>query len=225
MLKWLVNNIVKFITNIVLKIDDQELKKVPDKGPLLAAANHVNFLDAPVIISHLHPRPTTGLVKKESWDNPLHAFLFNVWGGIPIDRDIADFTAFREAKKALKEGKILAVAPEGTRTKDGRMIRAKPGIGILASQCDCPILPFAYYGHENFYENLKRLKRTPMKIKVGDPFRINLQGHSKNKETMQALADAIMVEIAKLLPEKYRGVYAEGAFEQRDYAEYIEYLD
>jgi len=225
MLKWLVNNIVKFLTHIILKIDDQELEKVPDEGPLLAAANHVNFLDAPVIISHLHPRPTTGLVKKESWDNLLHAFLFNVWGGIPIDRDIADFTAFREAKKALKDGKILAVAPEGTRTEDGRMIRAKPGIGILATQCDCPILPMAYYGHENFSENLKRLKRTPMKIKVGDPFRINLEGHSKNKETMQALADAIMIEIAKLLPEKYRGVYAEDQFDQGEFDSFIEYLD
>lgn len=105
------------------------------------------------------------------------------------------------------------------------MIRAKPGIGILASQCDCPILPFAYYGHENFYENLKRLKRTPMTIKVGNPFRIVLSGRSKNKETMQALADAIMLEIAKLLPEKYRGVYGEDQFDLGKFDSLIEYLD
>jgi 1-acyl-sn-glycerol-3-phosphate acyltransferase len=190
-----------------LKIDDKELEKVPRQGPLVVVANHVNFLDAPVLITHLHPRPITGLVKKETWDKPLMAFLFNVWGGIPIDRDIADFTAFRKAKEALKDGKILAVAPEGTRTGDGKLIRGKPGVAMLVSQMDVPILPVAYYGHDNFKENLRKLKRTKMKIRVGEPFTIRLNGHPKNKDTMQAVTDAIMVEIAKLLPEAYRGEY------------------
>lgn len=223
MVKWLVNHIIKFITHIILKIDASELKKFPNKGPLLSVANHVNFLDAPVIITELHPRPTTGLVKKESWDNPLFAFLFNIWGGIPIDREIADFKAFKEAKKALNEGKILAVAPEGTRTEDGCMIRGKPGVAMLAIQCaDVPIMPMAYYGHENFKDNLKRLKRTPMIIKVGTPFKISLNEQPKNKESMQTVTDSIMMEIAQLLPDAYRGEYAEGAFER---GKFIEYLD
>jgi len=110
MKKWLVNHIIKFLLGLFLKIDDQELEQVPQQGPLVVVANHVNFLDAPVLITHLHPRPTTGLVKKETWDKPLMAFLFNVWGGIPIDRDAADFAAFRKAKEALNDGMILAVA-------------------------------------------------------------------------------------------------------------------
>ncbi len=219
MLKWLVNSIVKLIAHIFLKMDAKELQKVQMKGPLLAVANHVNFLDAPVVIAFLHPRPTTGLVKKESWDNPLHAFLFNVWGGIPIDRDIADFSAFRAAKEALNEGKILAVAPEGTRSKDGRMIRGKPGIAILAKQCDVPILPFAYYGHEDFYDNLKKLKRTPMHIRVGETFKIKWEGKSRDKETMQTVTDAIMLEVADLLPEEYRGDYADISVDRDAYIE------
>lgn len=223
MLKWLVNSIVKLIAHILLKFNTKELKKVPMKGPLIAVANHVNFLDAPVIIASLHPRQTSGLVKKESWENPLHAFLFNVWEGIPIDRSIADFTAFREAKRALQQGKILAVAPEGTRTHDGKMIRGKPGIAILARQCDdVPILPVAYYGHENFHENIKRFKRTPMHIRVGKPFRIKWDGKPKDKETLQSVTDVIMLEVAQLLPEEYRGDYADISID-RD--QYIEFLD
>jgi len=222
MKKWLVNTIIKIITHILLKIDASELKKIPMEGPLVAVANHVNFLDAPIIISHLHPRPTTGLVKKESWDIPLHKFLFNVWEGIPIDREIADFSAFRKAKDALKEGKILAVAPEGTRSETGKLIRAKPGIGILISQFNVPMISMAYYGHENFKNDIKRLKRADMHIRVGRKFRIDMEKHPKNKETMQAVADAIMMEISQLLPEEYRGVYATGAFERE---KYIEYLD
>ena len=219
---WLVNKIIKFITNLLLKIDDSELEKVPQEGPLIAAANHINFLDAPILITHLYPRKTTGLVKKETWDKPLLAFLFNVWEGIPIDRDIADFTAFRKARQALKDKKILAVAPEGTRSEDGQMLRGKPGIAILASQSDAPILPIAYWGQENFLRNIKCLKRTPMKIKVGKPFRINLKGKTKSKELIQDAADAIMLEIAKLLPQNYHGVYADITVNQEGLIQYLD---
>ena len=64
--KALVNFVVRFLANIILKIDKSELHKVPAEGPLLVVVNHINSLDAPVIISHMHPRPTTGLVKQET---------------------------------------------------------------------------------------------------------------------------------------------------------------
>lgn len=222
MLLWSVNKIIKFITNLLLKIDDSELVNVPKEGPLIVAANHVNFLDAPVLITHLYPRKTTGLVKKETWDKPLLAFLFNLWEGIPIDRDVADFSAFKKAKQALKVMKILAVAPEGTRSEDGQLIRGKPGISILARQTEAPIIPIAYYGHENFIQNIKRLKRTPMKIKVGKPFRLNFSGKTKSKELMQDTADAIMLEITKLLPAKYHGIYSEINVDDKGLIQYLE---
>jgi len=222
MLKWLVSWIIKQITHILLKIDRAELKKIPDNGPLLVVANHLNFLDAPVMITHLQPRPITGLVKKETWDKPLMAFLFNIWEGIPIDREVADFTAFQKAKAALKEGKILAVSPEGTRSGDGRLIRGKPGVAMLALQTEAPIVAVVYYGHENFKENIRRLKRTPMKIRVGEPFRIRLNGQPKNKETMQAITDAVMMEIARLLPKKYHGAYDQFELTMDNLIEFLE---
>lgn len=221
MLAWVVNTTIRFLLHILLKLDASELKKIPDRGPLIAAANHVNFLDAPVLITHLQPRPTTGLVKKETWDTPLMAFLFNVWGGIPIDRSVADFTAFKAAKAALAEGKILAVAPEGTRSEDGRLSRGKPGIAILASQCDVPIYPIAYYGHEVFKDKFKRLKRTPMKIRVGRPFRVKFEGQVKNKQFMQDVTDVIMLEVVKLMPKEYHGVYEEITVDKGQLIEYL----
>lgn len=220
-LVWIVNTTLRILLNILLKIDAAELERVPERGPLLAAANHVNFLDAPVLITELVPRPITGLVKKEAWNKPFLAFLFNVWRGIPIDRSGADFEAFKEAKKALGEGKILAVAPEGTRSEDGRLLRGKPGIVILAGKLDVPILPIAYFGHENFKENLLRLKRTPMHIRVGKPFRVNFNDHRKDKSAMQAITDAIMLEIAALLPDEYHGEYAEISVDKEKYIEYL----
>ena len=219
--KALVNFVVRFLANIILKIDKSELHKVPAEGPLLVVVNHINSLDAPVIISHMHPRPTTGLVKQETWDNAFLRFLFNVWGGIPINREIADFTAFKAAQDALRSGKILAVAPEGTRTGDGHLIQAKPGVAMLAIKADVNILPIVYYGHEGYSENLKKLKRTPMAIKVGEPFRLQLNGHAREKGILQEVADEIMIEIARLLPEEYRGYYADKVNSTQEFIEYL----
>jgi 1-acyl-sn-glycerol-3-phosphate acyltransferase len=151
------------------------------------------------------------------------AFLFNLWGGIPIDRGIADFEAFKAAKHALFEDKmILAIAPEGTRSEDGRLSQGKPGIAILAGRSNIPILPIAYYGHEEFKHNFRRLKRTPMTIRVGKPFRLKIEGQEKSKQAMQAMTDAIMLEIVDLLPEQYHGEYAGMVLDREKYLEYLD---
>lgn len=224
-LTWLVNSVIYLILRILLKIEVTGLDQVPMHGPLIVASNHVNFLDAPVVITLLAPRPITGLVKRETWDKPVMAFLFNLWGGIPIDRGVADFNAFKEAKTALlEENKLLAVAPEGTRSEDGRLIRGKPGIAILASRTGAPVLPMAYYGHEDFKRNIRRFKRTPITIRVGQPFRCKFEGHAKDKHVMQAVTDAIMLEIADLLPEQYHGEYAGVVVPRRQYLDYLDPL-
>ena len=221
---WLVNTLIWLILHILLKIDASELKKVPKNGPLILAANHINFLDAPLLITHLVPRPITGLVKRETCDNPAMAWLFNLWGGIPIDREVADFNAFKSARDALvKQHMILAIAPEGTRSEDGRLVQGKPGITILAKQADAPILPIACYGQENFKRNFRRLKRTPTTIKVGKPFRCKFEGQDRSKQFMQAVTDAIMLEIADLLPEEYHGDYHGMNVDREKYLEYLEH--
>jgi 1-acyl-sn-glycerol-3-phosphate acyltransferase len=217
MRKWLVNSTIKVIVHLILKVNTGELDKFPMEGPLLVTANHINFLDVPVVISHLYPRPTSGLVKKETWDDPFLGFLFDTWDCIPIDRGVADFSAFKLAKKALEDKKILAFAPEGTRTEDGKLIRAKAGVGILATQSDCPILPVAHFGQENFSTNFRRLNRTKMTIRVGKPYKIVLGDKPRNKETMQDVADAVMLEIAEMLPATYRGYYQTPAFDWKTY--------
>jgi 1-acyl-sn-glycerol-3-phosphate acyltransferase len=224
MKKKLVNAIIRFILHIILKLDVSELKKIPLQGAFLVVVNHVNFLDVPVIITHLQPHRTTGLIKKESWDKPFMAFLFNVWEGIPIDREAADFTAFQQAKETLKAGKILAISPEGTRTDDGKLVRGKPGIAMLASRTNVPIFPIAYYGHENFKANFKRLKRTPMNVRVGEPFKVNLGSQIKDKDALQIVTDSIMLEIAALLPEEYHGYYQSMMGERGKFLEYLDRL-
>ena len=204
----IVNTIIKGITRVICHIDDSSLALVPPKGPLLLTSNHVNFLEVPIMYTHLQPRPLTGYAKAETWDNRLMAMLFDMWHAIPIQRGKPDIKALRRGLEVLAEGQILAVAPEGTRSGDGRLRQGHPGIVILALRSGAPILPVVSYGGEQFWDNFKRLRRTDFHLVVGHPFRLQNPEFSLTRDIRREMVDEIMYQLAALLPPEYRGVYA-----------------
>jgi 1-acyl-sn-glycerol-3-phosphate acyltransferase len=213
----LVNYSIRFLTGIACRVDSVQLVKVPPRGPLILAGNHVNFMEVPLVLTRIYPRPVTGLAKIETWNNPFFRFLFNTWGGIPIHRGEADLEAFQKAQAALKAGYILAMAPEGTRSYDGKLQKGYPGIVLLALRSGVPILPVVYYGGEKFWQNFRRLRRTDFHILVGSPFRIDARGQSLSREVRQQMTDEVMYQMAALLPADYRGLYAELSKASEDY--------
>jgi 1-acyl-sn-glycerol-3-phosphate acyltransferase len=205
-----VTSTIEGLTRLLCRIDDKQLAHVPERGPLILAVNHVNFLEAPVLYTHLQPRPVTGFVKAENLEHPLFGpLLFALWGGIPVQRGEADVAAFRQALQALEMGQILAVAPEGTRSGDGRLQQGRPGVAFLALRSGAPVLPVAHCGGEVFWRNLRRLRRTDFHIVVGQPFYLDSGGVKVNRRVRQQMADEVMYQIAVLLPPAYRGVYSD----------------
>jgi 1-acyl-sn-glycerol-3-phosphate acyltransferase len=206
--KWVVIGTARRLSRIACRVDDHEIHLVPTREPLLLVSNHINFLEIPLVLSHLQPRRVTGLVKSETWESPWMGMLFDLWGAIPVRRGEGDVLAIRRVLHALEEGKIVAIAPEGTRSGDGCLRRAKPGVGLLAAHTSAPILPMAFFGHEHIWSNLKRLRRTDFHIRVGPLLRVRPRGRW-TAERRQELADEIMLQIAALMPPAYRGVYAD----------------
>jgi 1-acyl-sn-glycerol-3-phosphate acyltransferase len=206
---WLINFIIRIWTRITCRMDAEELKKVPAHGPLIAIANHTGQIEVPLIFAHLQPRPVTGWAKVEAWDNKFLNWVFDVWGLIPVRRGEADMKALKDALKALEQGKILGIAPEGTRNKTGRLIRALPGTVMVALHSGAPIIPVAHWGGEDYLKNLKRLRRTDFHVRVGRPFIINTEGIKVNAEVRQQIVDEMMYRLAELLPEEYRGEYSD----------------
>ena len=200
---------IKGLTRVIFDVHDDQLARVPKAGPLILVGNHVNFLDVPLLYTHLQPRPLTGFAKAETWDNPALGLLFDIWGAIPLQRDEADYFAMKQGIAALKAGKILGVAPEGTRSGNGCLGRGKPGVAWLAQVSGVPMLPVAFHGIEGFRENLPRLKRTEVHIVVGEPFRVASPGGRMTREDRQRAVDEIMHQLAALLPPSYRGVYSD----------------
>jgi 1-acyl-sn-glycerol-3-phosphate acyltransferase len=218
--KRIVNTTIKRLTRIVCRVDSEQLQHVPEHGPLIIVANHINFIEVPLIYTHLQPRPVTGFAKAETWDNRLMGYLFDLWEAIPLKRGEPDLPALRTAIKALRDGQIIAVAPEGTRSEDGCLQRGHPGVVFLALQSQAPILPIAYHGGEQLGNNIRRLRRTDFHIEVGRPFTINTQGVQVTKQVRQHIADEIMYQLAAILPEAYRGLYSDLENASQDYLQF-----
>jgi 1-acyl-sn-glycerol-3-phosphate acyltransferase len=204
-----ITKVIKAIIDVLCDIHGEELRKIPATGPLILASNHVNFLEAVIFFTYTPPRPITAIAKVETWDSPILGPLFSLWGAIPIKRGEADRAAYDASLGALKDGKILAILPEGTRSNDGRLQKGQPGIVLLAARSKASIQTGVVYGHENFWPNFRRLRRTEIFIKIGEPFKLNTEGMSFDRDTRQKMADEVMYRMAELIPEKYRGVYAD----------------
>lgn len=205
----LINFVIRVYTRIVCRIDAPNLQVVPTQGPLIVVTNHTGQIEVPLLFAHLQPRKMTGWAKVESWNNQFLNWVFNTWGVIPLRRGEADIGALKAAVRALEKGYIFGIAPEGTRNRSGVLIRAQPGAVTLALRTGTPVLPLAHWGGEKLMQNLKRFKRTDFHIRVGQPFRIETQGVKVTGEIRQQIADEMMYEIAKLMPEEYRGVYSD----------------
>jgi 1-acyl-sn-glycerol-3-phosphate acyltransferase len=198
---------IRVWTSILCRIEGDPLAQVPKQGPLILAVNHINSLEVPLLFAHLQPRRLIGLAKIETWNNMFMGWLFDLWKAIPIRRGEADLDALRRCLTVLEAGEILGVAPEGTRSYNGHLLRGQPGVTLIALHSGAPILPIAHWGGENFKANLKRLKRTEFHIRVGRSFTLDANGEKVNGEIRQKMVDEIMYQLAVLMPEDYRGEY------------------
>ncbi len=206
---WLITFILRIYFRLTLRIDSPDLGKiVPMNGPLIVITNHTGQVEVPVFATMLQPRKITGWGKAEAFDNLFLRWVFGAWDIIPVHRGEADMTALKSALRMLEEGRIFGVAPEGTRNKTGILRRGLPGAAILALKSGAPVLPLAHWGGEVYLKNLKQFKRTDFHIRVGEPFRVQVEGRVTG-EMRQEIVDEMMYKIAALMPAEYRGEYSD----------------
>lgn len=197
------------LSSAILRIDDTQFARIPDQGPLILVGNHVDIMEIPAIYSRLQPRRVIPLVLADRWNAGWSRFLLDVIEAVPIRRGESDVTAMRKGLEVLRAGDILFVAPEGTRSRHGRLQQGHPGIVLLALRSGAPLLPFAHYGIEIYRENLRRLRRTDFHLTVGRLFHLDAGGIKVTRQVRQQMVDEVMYQIAALLPPAYRGVYSD----------------
>jgi 1-acyl-sn-glycerol-3-phosphate acyltransferase len=182
------------------------LENFPRQGPALVAVNHLGNADGPLLVSAL-PASLDAMGKVELYDFPVLGRLLDWYGIIWLHRGQPDLRAIKSALKGFSEGRYILVAPEGRFSLTGGLEEGEQGAAFLALKADVPVVPVALIGTENahVYGNLKRLRRPPVTLRVGKPFRINQQ--ADRREAVRAGTDQIMEALAELLPESYRGSY------------------
>lgn len=208
LVRWLSALIVRVLCRILFRIHVVGLEHVPLEGALIIASNHVNFFDAPILFTAF-PRRVIPLVKQETWDHPFLGTIMRAWSGIPVRRGELYLDAFRQSIAVLRQEKALGIAMEGTRSHHGRLQRGRPGVVALTAHApNVRIVPVAVNGLEKLYPNLRRFRRTWITVVFGRGFSICVTERRMSQELRQEIADEIMAQIASLMPEEYRGVYA-----------------
>lgn len=191
------------------------LDRIPRQGPLIIAANHVSNADGVMLAGWLVPamgRRIHWLGKREMLEWPVLGHFVRAYSVHPVERSGSDIEAFRVAERILRDGSALVVFPEGTRSPDGTLQRAREGLALLAMRTDATILPVGITGTAEVWPRGAKPRRGGhVTITVGEPFRLAeaLDPAVGRREAKALATDVIMGRIAALLPPTYRGAYAE----------------
>jgi 1-acyl-sn-glycerol-3-phosphate acyltransferase len=188
-------------------------QNIPYRKPYIAAMNHVSIFDPPFVAA-FWPEPLEIIGASDVFSKPGQGQLLRLYGVIPVHRGDYDRSLFTRLISILNAGLPLLIAPEGGRSHDTAMRRAKPGIAYLVEKTGVPVLPVGLVGTtEDFWQRARRGEKPPLEMCIGKPITlpvITTKGADKH-EARQQNADLVMSYLAGLLPEEYRGVYAGSA--------------
>ena len=224
------------ISSPFISVSVTGLEHIPRSEALILVSNHFSWFDGPLMMIYL-PVRIVFLLAVETERVCFFRFLSRTFNLIPIWRGQVDRKAMRAAIAALKEGRTIGVFPEGgidpgmaaarergerieqiaghTARHSANLIEAQSGIGLLATQAQTRLLPVAILGTERILVNLRRLRRTKVRIRVGRPFGpLSIPDDTPRRQRRQhfdALTQDTMRQIAALLPPGNRGPYQDVA--------------
>ena len=209
--------ICKLIARVLLRllwgIRVVGLENIPSSGPVVVTSNHRSRLDPP-LLGAVVPREAAYAAKKELFAVPGLGRLIRSLNAIPVNRANLSVTTLRQFEKWLRSGRVLIFFPEGTRSKDGRLGRAKIGVGMMLARQDVPVLPVFIEGTGSVLRNIFRWGR--VRVTFGRPYTLpaeTWQSEARTREDYRKIADLVMARIRELAED------AEGLERETDISE------
>lgn len=179
--------VVKTILTPMYRIEVHGREHFPKDGGVLLCANHIDNLDPPVV-GITAPRPVSFMAKEELFNVPILGKMISNLHAFPVKRGMSDREALRKGLNFLKEGKVLGLFPEGTRSKTGEVVKGLAGAGFFALRADAHVVPCAIVGP---YKPFRKLK-----VIYGPP--IDMSELRERKASADEVTEIIMNHIRQL---------------------------
>ena len=205
-----------FLLGALTRLEVHGAERIPASGPTILMMNHLHWAD-PAIGLAIVSRPSK-MFAADKWEHrPVIGNMLR-WSQqtIFVARGEVDRRALARALEVLQAGGLLAIAPEGTRSKTGALQQAHDGPAYLASRSGAVIVPVAAYGQEQMVACWKRLRRPHIIVRVGEPYVIPGTPNKAKGPQLSEYTEQIMLRIAELLPAHYRGVYSDKVVEKAE---------
>jgi 1-acyl-sn-glycerol-3-phosphate acyltransferase len=177
---------------------------MPRHTACIVVANHVNLLDSPLIGISLG-RKGYFMAKSDLFHPRIIGWLAEQFGAFPVARGRLNRRAGRTAVELLANGQALIIYPEGQRSPDGKLGPAYSGAALLALKSGVPIVPVGIIGTAQLKGKWWFLRRPKIAFNIGQPFTLATCPEKPTKEMVNGMTREIMLHIAALLPEDYRG--------------------
>lgn len=192
----------------LVRLTVEGVQRIPPSGPCILAFNHQSNLDPHLIFTLMPRRDAAGLVASEYCGRAFERWIVEACGGIWLRRGAGDLAALRRALTLLEAGWLVGLAPEGGRSTDGILRRARRGVGFLAIRSGAPVLPVAVEGTREVVASIRRGRRAPVRVRFGEVFLPSETDGTDSRTRSRRVADEVMGHVAALLRPELRGAYA-----------------
>jgi len=200
-----------FIFFLVARVKVEGLDNEIPQGGFIIVSNHLGRLDVPLVYIFLKRDDITIMAAEKYRKYAIVRWFAKQLDAVWVDRFNADFGVLRVCLERLRRGGVVAIAPEGTRSKTEALQEARPGSSYLAAKAGVPVVPIGVTGTEDrlVLAGLRRLKKARVHAQIGKPFTLPPIKGKEREEAMKKYTDEVMCQIAALLPPEKRGFYAD----------------
>jgi 1-acyl-sn-glycerol-3-phosphate acyltransferase len=196
LLYWAGYSLTRILSFIFFRPRISGRDNIPGEGGFILASNHISYYDPPLVGSWQR-REVYFFAKKELFRNKLFGAIITATNSLPVSRGAVDRQALRLAIGVIRKGFGLTVFPEGTRSRTDQFLKPRPGIGIIARQTGCPIVPAYIHGSNKLSDCFKRRDR--MSITYGEPLSAEwVTAQPADKSGYLTIAATVMDRIAQL---------------------------